>query len=76
MATGMLEDNSSFTDGNLDFELIGSDYFPSQKTPQKIESEEFANRHEQRISNNENINSSSLAEEDDKNINKAIPLIS
>lgn len=31
MATGMLEDNSSIQDGHPEFELIGSDFVPSQK---------------------------------------------
>jgi len=30
IATGALEDNSSFGEGQPDFELIGSDYVPSQ----------------------------------------------
>ena len=30
IATGALEDNSSFGQGHPDFELIGSDYVPSQ----------------------------------------------
>ena len=36
MATGMLENNSSFGDDHPNFELIESDYKPSQKTPQKL----------------------------------------
>ena len=31
MATGMLEENSSIQDGHPEFELIGSDFLPSQK---------------------------------------------
>ena len=31
MATGVLEDNSSIQDGHPEFELIGSDFVPSQK---------------------------------------------
>ena len=31
MATGMVEENSSLYDGQPEFELIGSDFFPSQK---------------------------------------------
>lgn len=31
MATGMLEDNSSIHDDHPEFELIGSDFVPSQK---------------------------------------------
>ena len=31
MATGMLEDNSSIADGHPEFELIDSDFVPSQK---------------------------------------------
>lgn len=38
MATGMLEDNSSIQDGHPEFELIGSDFVPSQKAGKPLTS--------------------------------------
>ena len=53
MATGMVEENSSLYDGHPEFELIGSDFVPSQKaanqddfeptSPTKVEENEANN---------------------------------
>ena len=38
MATGMVEENSSLHDGQPEFELIGSDFVPSQKAGREDQS--------------------------------------